>query len=183
VASWSTIARRIRVPLGFVFAVAYFWLARPAWPSLIAGAVVAILGLLVRALASGHVTKNEQLTTGGPYAHTRNPLYLGSLFLALGFAIAARSWIIAVLLLIMFLTIYLPVIRSEESFLRQNFVEFEEYARHVPRLLPRLTAWKHAGTVFSWDLYLKHREYNAALGWAAMLAALAAKLLWMSARQ
>src|ERR1700683_5478021 len=139
-AKWSQIARRIRVPLGFLFAVLYFWLAHPSWRSMMLGALVIIPGLLIRALASGHVRKNEALATSGPYAYTRNPLYLGSLLMGLGFCVAARNWSVGVALIVMFLAIYLPVIRDEEAFLRRTFPEFEQYARRGPRLLPRLEA-------------------------------------------
>src|SRR4029077_21264107 len=139
-AEWSRVARRIRVPLGFAFAVLYFCLARPSWRSIALGAIAFVPGLLVRALASGHVQKNEALATSGPYAYTRNPLYLGSLLIGVGFAVAARSWWVGVALVLMFFAIYLPVIRDEEAFLRLKFPEFDEYARRVPRMLPRLTA-------------------------------------------
>ena len=178
-AEWSQIARRIRVPLGFLFAVLYFWLARPSWRSLVLGTVAVVPGLLIRALASGHVRKNEALATSGPYAYTRNPLYLGSLVMGLGFCVAARSWWVGVALVVMFLAIYLPVIRDEEGFLRRTFPEFEEYARRVPRMLPKLThpsAGSEGPTGFSWDLYMKHREYNALLGAVAMMAALIVKM-------
>ncbi len=176
-AEWSQIARRIRVPLGFLFAVLYFWLARPAWQSMALGAIVAVPGLLIRALASGHVRKNESLATSGPYAYTRNPLYLGSLLIGLGFAVAARSWWVGVALVVMFFAIYLPVIRDEEAFLRKTFPEFDEYARRVPRMFPRLTSASGEGSAgFSWDLYLKHREYNALLGAAGVMAGLIAKM-------
>jgi protein-S-isoprenylcysteine O-methyltransferase Ste14 len=179
-AEWSQIARRIRVPLGFLFAVFYFWLARPSWRSLIVGAVVVVPGLLIRALASGHVRKNEALATSGPYAYTRNPLYLGSLLMGLGFAVAARSWWVGAALVVMFLAIYLPVIRDEEAFLRRTFPEFEEYAKRVPRMLVRLKP--HSGDEndgsagFSLELYLKHREYNALLGAVGMVMALIVKM-------
>ena len=178
--SWSKIARRIRVPLGFALAVLYLWLARPTLRSLLIGAGLAIPGLLVRALASGHVQKNEQLAASGPYAYTRNPLYLGSFILAVGLAVAARNWWIAVLMVVMFFAIYLPVIRGEEAYLRQHFPEFDEYARQVPRLFPRLTPFPGGRGAFSSSLYMKHREYNALVGSAAILAALAAKLHWIS---
>jgi protein-S-isoprenylcysteine O-methyltransferase Ste14 len=180
VAEWSRIARRIRVPLGFAFAAFYLWIARPTWISLLAGTVVAVPGIFLRALASGHVKKNEELTTSGPYAYTRNPLYLGSLIMAVGFAIAARSLWVLLVMLVMFVAIYLPVIRSEESFLRQAFSSFEDYARNVPRLLPRITAYRNDSGSFSRALYWQHREYNATLGTAAILAALVAKLFWAS---
>jgi protein-S-isoprenylcysteine O-methyltransferase Ste14 len=175
-ASWSAIARRIRVPLGFAFAVLYLWLARPTVRSILFGAVLVIAGLAIRGLASGHLQKNEQLATGGPYAYTRNPLYLGSLILAVGFALAARSWWIAGGIVLLFFVIYLPVIRSEENFLRERFPQFDEYAREVPSLLPRLTRFGKRSGEFSWDLYWKHREYNATLGAAAIMAVLLAKL-------
>jgi len=177
-ASWPQFARRARVPLGFVLAALYLWLARPTWKSTLLGLALIVPGLLIRTWASGHVQKNEQLATTGPYAYTRNPLYLGSLALATGFAVAARSWWIAAVTLALFLAFYVPVIRSEEAFLRSRFPEFDEYARLVPQLLPRVTPFRHHSQLFSWQLYWKHREYNAALGALAMLAALAAKLLW-----
>lgn len=174
---WSKIARRIRVPLGFAFAVLYFWLARPMWRSMALGAIVLVPGLMIRALASGHVRKNEALATSGPYAYTRNPLYLGSLLIGVGFAVAARSWWVGVVLVVMFFAIYLPVIRDEEAFLRQRFPEFEEYARRVPRMLPRIAPHpaEEPGE-FSFALYLQHREYNALLGAVAMAAALVFKM-------
>jgi protein-S-isoprenylcysteine O-methyltransferase Ste14 len=181
---WSTIARRIRVPLGFAFAVLYFWLARPGGLSLVYGAILIVPGLLIRSLASGHVRKNEALATSGPYAYTRNPLYLGSLLMGVGFAIAARSWWVGVILVVMFLAIYLPVIRDEENYLRHRFPEFEEYARRVPRMFPRIfpntelrAREEQSASGFFLDLYLKHREYNALLGALAMVAGLLVKMI------
>src|SRR5713101_7638215 len=175
--AWQRIARRIRVPLGFLFAAAYIWLARPTFHSVIAGGSITIIGLLIRALASGHVTKNELLTLSGPYAYTRNPLYFGSLVLAAGFAIASRSLWVALIAAVMFFAIYFPVIHSEEAFLHEHFPEFDEYASHVPRLFPRLRPYQSSAATFSWDLYWKHREYNAALGTALKIAAMAAKAI------
>jgi protein-S-isoprenylcysteine O-methyltransferase Ste14 len=177
-AEWSRVARRVRVPLGFVFAVLYFSLARPTWRWLALGSVLIVPGLLIRALASGHVRKNEALAMSGPYAYTRNPLYLGSLLMGIGFAVAARSWWIGVLLVVMFFAIYFPVIRGEEKYLREKFPEFNEYARRVPRMFPRIIpASTDRDGGFSMDLYLKHREYNAALGTIAMLAAVVLKMM------
>jgi protein-S-isoprenylcysteine O-methyltransferase Ste14 len=176
-AEWSRVARRIRVPLGFVFAVLYFWMARPTWRWLALGAVLIVPGLLIRALASGHVRKNEALAVSGPYAYTRNPLYLGSLLIGVGFALAARSWWVGVVLVVMFFAIYMPVIRSEEEFLRGRFAEFDAYTRQVPRMLPRLIPYaSEGGGGFSFSLYVQHREYNALLGALAMAAALVAKM-------
>jgi protein-S-isoprenylcysteine O-methyltransferase Ste14 len=178
-ASWSRIARLIRVPLGFAFTALYIWLAKPTRSSIALGVGVAFPGLLVRAWASGHVEKNEQLAISGPYAHTRNPLYLGSLILGAGFALAARSWWIAVVIVVFFAVIYVPVIRAEERFLRSRFPEFENYASQVPILFPRLTRFGEIPHAFSWNLYRKHREYNALLGALIVIAGLVAKWIWM----
>jgi protein-S-isoprenylcysteine O-methyltransferase Ste14 len=181
--SWSRVATRSRVPLGFVFAAAYFWFARPSWTSLVAGFAVAAVGVLVRALASGHIRKNAALATTGPYAFTRNPLYLGSIIIAVGFIVAARNFWIGVAALAMFAFIYLPVIMAEEKYLRSTFPGYDRYASEVPRFLPRLTPYRAGAEVddgssqFSSALYLRHREYNAALGLILMLGALLLKML------
>ncbi len=176
---WSRIARRIRVPLGFAFAVLYLWLARPTLLFMALSLVLVIPGLWLRAYASGYVKKNAELTTTGPYAHTRNPLYLGSMLIAFGFALAARSVWIALALVVLFAAIYIPVIRSEEAFLRSTFPGFDDYSARVPRLLPRLRAARTlegANGKFSAALYRKHREYNALIGAVAIYVALALRL-------
>lgn len=185
--TYSKIARRIRVPLGFALAVFYFWFARPTWPSIAVGAVVALCGVAIRAAASGHITKNDALTTTGPYAYTRNPLYLGSIVIGAGFAIAALNWWIVVAIAALFFAIYLPVIASEEEFLRGKFPDFDDYARRVPRLIPQPAPRNprpapnapSPSPSFSWSRYRKHREYNALIGTVAMIAALVAKLVWL----
>jgi len=178
--SWGRKARRIRVPLGFLFAAFYIWRSHPSWPSLAIGIPIACAGIAVRALASGHIQKNREVTTSGPYGYVRNPLYLGSIILGVGFAIAARDLWIAVALAVFFLAVYVPVIRSEQNYLRQNFPAYENYARRVPALLPRTLWFPAVAQGFSRELYFRHREYNALLGAAAMLAVLVAKILWFA---
>jgi protein-S-isoprenylcysteine O-methyltransferase Ste14 len=176
---WNRIARRIRVPLGFAFAAFFLWLAHPTPLYLALSLVLVAPGVALRGYASGYVKKNAELTTTGPYAHTRNPLYLGSILIAFGFALAARNIWIALVLAALFLLIYLPVIRAEEAFLRSTFPGFDDYAATVPRLIPRLTADssnRAAPGAFSPALYRKHREYNALIGAASMYAALILKL-------
>lgn len=188
--SWSRIARRIRVPLGFAFAALYVWLARPTFGSIVIGGAIAAVGVVIRALASGHVKKNAELTMTGPYAYSRNPLYVGSIVIGAGFAVAALNWWTVVGLAVLFLAIYIPVIRSEEAFLRSTFANFDDYCRRVPRFVgfvhgtevPGGNQEGHVPGAFSRTLYLQHREYNAALGTLAMLMVLAAKLVWLTKR-
>ncbi len=174
--TWSRIARRIRVPLGFLFAAFYIWRARPTWLSILIGVVIASLGLILRALASGQVKKDRELTTTGPYAYVRNPLYLGSILLGIGFAWAARDVWIGVFLIVYFVLIYVPVIQGEQNYLRNQFPAYADYKQRVPSLLPR-TLW-FAGVTdgFSRELYFRHREYNSLLGAAAIVAVLIAKI-------
>jgi hypothetical protein len=160
-----------------------------------ASLVLVLPGLWLRGYASGYVKKNAELTTTGPYAHTRNPLYLGSMLIAFGFAAAAWRWEILVALAGLFAAIYIPTILGEEEYLRGHFAGFDAYARAVPRLLPRLLPlWNGAPAAsgqqdggnavgsagkggFSGALYLQHREYNSAMGAVAIYLALAARLL------
>jgi protein-S-isoprenylcysteine O-methyltransferase Ste14 len=176
---WSKIARRIRVPLGFLFAAFYLWRARPSGFSLAWSLLLVVPGLLLRGYASGYVKKNAELTMTGPYAYTRNPLYLGSILIAFGFAAASRSVWITLLLAALFVVIYGPTIYSEEQFLRATFPQFESYARRVPRLFPRIpAAGTSKGGSFSGALYRKHREYNSLLGACAVYAVLVVAL-WL----
>jgi len=140
------------------------------------GSVVAVVGLAIRAAASGQLKKNELLAMSGPYSYTRNPLYLGSILIGVGFALAARNVWIWILLAALFFAIYVPVIRGEEAFLRASFPDFESYAQRVPRLLPRWSG-ESLTADFSRELYLKHREYNALLGAALMMLAITLKML------
>jgi protein-S-isoprenylcysteine O-methyltransferase Ste14 len=176
IARWQRIARRIRVPLGFLAAGLYLfelWRRAPH-PAAIAWSLAMVFpGLWLRGYAAGYVKKNRELTVTGPYAHTRNPLYLGSMLMAAGFALALLSWPVALVLAVGFTVIYVPVIASEERFLRATFPGFDAYCRSVPRLIPRLTPARPSGHegdhgAFSFALYLKHREYNAGIG-AALL--------------
>ncbi len=178
--TWTQKARRIRVPLGFAFAAFYVWRAHPNWISVIFGMVIASIGIALRALAAGHVKKNREVTMTGPYAYVRNPLYLGSIIIGVGFAVAARDIWIAIVLVVFFFAIYVPVIRGEQNYLREHFSEYNDYTGRVPSLLPRTIWFKGATQGFSRDLYFRHREYNALLGAAAVLLILVAKILWFA---
>ncbi|PYS84684.1 MAG: isoprenylcysteine carboxylmethyltransferase family protein [Acidobacteria bacterium] len=176
--------QRWRVPLGFACAGLFLLLAKPMPLTLAAGGAVALAGLALRAWASGHIRKNARLAVSGPYAYTRNPLYLGSLVLGLGFTIAASSGVWRFVLLgslfaSLFLGIYLPVMRVEAGTLAELFgEEYRHYSEAVPLLLPRLKPYRVGeGTTVKFDpnLYLRYREYRAALGLLVAWGVLALK--------
>ncbi|MGE5646821.1 MAG: methyltransferase family protein [Acidobacteriota bacterium] len=169
---YADLAARLRVPLGFVLVAAFAWFSKPdAW-SLAWGLPVAAAGLLLRGWAAGHLAKNERLATSGPYAHVRNPLYVGTALAAAGLAIASREPLLAALFAAAFAFVYLPAIELEEQHLRKLFPEYKLYAQRVPMLWPRLRA---TGTArFEWRLYRKNEEYQALIGYMAG----AALLVW-----
>ena len=171
-----SLTQRIRVPLGFLFGLAFLWFApRYATPQKIAiGAAIAFVGVLIRAWATGHIVKNETLTTTGPYAHTRNPLYLGSFLLALGFAMTARP-IMVVFVMAFWYIVYKPTIERESAYLLTLYGDaYKEYASNVPAFLPRVSGWRgpagsdRAGG-FSVSLYWRHNEWQAGLGFLLVL--------------
>jgi protein-S-isoprenylcysteine O-methyltransferase Ste14 len=169
---------RLRVPLGLALGVIYLILAQPTVRLLVIGAAIALGGLLLRAWAAGLLVKNDRLATDGPYAWTRNPLYLGSLLIGIGLVVAGASWIMVVAFLLFFLAVYWPVIRREEAGLRERYGEdFERYAKRVPLFVPGLRKGPASGDHFHWSRYKKNREYEAALGYAAVIVFLAAKMM------
>jgi protein-S-isoprenylcysteine O-methyltransferase Ste14 len=168
---------RLRVPSGFLLVAVFAYFSHPTARSLAIGAPVALLGLTLRAWAAGCLAKNRELATGGPYAYTRNPLYLGTLIVAAGLVIASHSVGLGILFAAVFLFVYLPVIQNEEQHLRHLFPEYAEYAARVPALWPRFARAQKSSNPFRLSLYLKNQEFQAGAGLAAGLLLLLWKLL------
>ena len=168
--------QRLRVPLGFLFAIVFLIFAKPTAASLMIGSVIAFIGVAIRAWASGHIRKASVLAVTGPYAYTRNPLYVGSFIMGVGFTIAANVWWLAIVFIALFIGIYFPVMRVEADDMRRIFGEdFDDYERNVSLLLPRTTPWRNTSGKFDFALYLQYREYRAAVGVIAAVGVLAAK--------
>lgn len=173
---YADLVQRLRVTAGFVMVAAFAWLSQPSLRSLTFGLPVSAAGLLLRAWATGHLEKNIRLAESGPYAYVRNPLYLGTLLVAAGLAIAARGWLLAALFAAVFLLIYLPAIELEEQHLRKLFPNFAAYSKRVPALWPTAKPRKD-GESFRFSLYVRNREYQALLGFLAGVMLLLAKVL------
>ena len=172
--------QRIRIPLGFLFAVVFLVFAKPTVLTIAIGSGIASFGLFMRAWASGHIRKARVLAVCGPYAYTRNPLYVGSLILGVGFTVAANVWWLAILFTALFIGIYLPVMSVEAEDIRRIFgADFDEYERNVPVFIPRFTPWKKTNEKFDFGLYLQYREYRAGLGAMAAIGILAAKAYFL----
>ncbi len=170
---------RLRVPAGFVMLAAFAVFSHPTPESLVVGLAISLLGLALRAWAAGHLAKNQRLAVSGPYAFTRNPLYLGTLLAALGFAAAGRSIGLAVLFGSLFALVYLPAIELEEQHLTKILPGYADFAARVPLLVP---GWPKSGLgpdEFSFGLYVKNREYQALIGWVAGAGWLAVRAFWL----
>jgi protein-S-isoprenylcysteine O-methyltransferase Ste14 len=177
--SYADLVQRLRVPTGLLLAAAFVLLAQPVLPTLIIGFPIAAAGLAIRAWAAGHLLKNQNLTTSGPYAFVRNPLYIGTLLTAIGCTVAAARPSLAALIGAVFLFVYLPVMEQEEQHLSTLFPEFEAYAARVPQLFPRIPATIPPGD-FQWAVYRRNREEKALYGFLAVYAFLIAKAAFWS---
>jgi protein-S-isoprenylcysteine O-methyltransferase Ste14 len=179
---WRARLQRLRVPLGFLTAVLFVSVSQPSWQSLALGVPLVLLGVLIRAWASGHLRKNAELTTSGPYAHTRNPLYFGSFVLALGCAVSGGTWWLGAWLVLFFLAVYWPVMQAEAAHMQQLFGDaYTHWVAAVPLFWPCLTPYASGpARGFAWQQYLRHREYRALLGAGIVLAILVLKCWWRS---
>lgn len=178
---------RWRVRAGYPVAVLFWIFARPSYNSIAVGGAITAIGLAIRAIAAGHLQKDRELATTGPYAYTRNPLYLGSSLLAAGFAVAGSSWADGALVIAYFAVFYYAVMRNEEADLRRRFgAAFEDYSSNVPLFFPRIASRKSGvwrtlpppTKAFSWTLYRRNREYNALIGTAIGIGLLSVRM-WL----
>jgi protein-S-isoprenylcysteine O-methyltransferase Ste14 len=167
--------------LAWLLAVPFVVFATPTSSSILLGSAVAVVGLVIRGWAAGTIEKGTALATLGPYAYTRNPLYLGSFLVGIGLALAGGDWIWLLVFAAFFLAVYVPTVRQEARELRELFGErYRAYAASVPAFTPRVTPYsggpdQRAG--FSWGRYLHHREWEAALGVLALVGVLALKVV------
>ncbi len=179
--------QRVRVPLGFLFAALYLLFAAPTPVSVLVGGTVSVTGLTIRVWATGHLEKFKGLAVSGPYRYTRNPLYLGSALMGLGISFAGHVWWLVAAYLILYGVVYWPVMRREETELRQAYPDFESYRAAVPLFLPR-PGRSFRGSVdsigtgrrFSWRRVLDNREYNAAIGLVILVLVVLIKMQWWS---
>ena len=176
---WTSV-ERWRVPLGFAAVVIYLVFAKPTWTSIVAGFPIALIGLGIRAWASGHLRKNVRLAVSGPYAYSRNPLYFGSALMLSGALISSGNLFLTIGLLSVFLLVYYPVMSSEAERMRSLFgADYDRWEAQVPLFIPRLFAARiDSGEKFEAELYIRHREYRAFIGLAVLYALLALKLFF-----
>lgn len=179
--------QRARVPAGFAFGALYLALSQPTPRWFLIGLTVAAAGLALRVWAAGHLKKWRALTTSGPYRWTRNPLYLGSFVMGLGFAAASANLLLVIVFVISYVSIYVPVMKREEGELERGYGEdFQVYRHSVPLFLPIPTK-RESGPGsprvaqegnFQWRRVIFNREYNAVIGFAVIAVAVWLKMSW-----
>lgn len=177
--SYRRFAQTARVPMGFALALALLLSSRATPLSLATGGALAFAGLALRLWAAGYIEKGKKMATAGPYAYTRNPLYLGTFVIGLGFAVASHSTWLALLFLAFFRAVYWPVMRQEEAEMIEQFGDdYRNYAARVPLFFPRTVSSKpQSRSGFSLKRALKNREYNSLLGFVLALAIIWLKML------
>jgi protein-S-isoprenylcysteine O-methyltransferase Ste14 len=176
---YADVVQRLRVPIGLVAAAGFGWFAHPTARSLLLGLPPAVAGLALRAWAAGHLRKNLRLTTSGPYAWVRNPLYLGTLLALIGCLAGAAEPTLTGATLIAFVLIYPQGVELEEQHLRELFLNYAQYAARVPQFIPRPP--RERGTArFEWAVYRRNKEYKALFGFLWAYAFLLGKALYSS---
>jgi protein-S-isoprenylcysteine O-methyltransferase Ste14 len=163
--SWKLKAQKIRVPAGTVLGIVFLLLMHPSTRSLWIGGGISLIGVFIRSWSAGHIVKGRVLTRSGPYAFSRNPLYLGSFFLALGIIVGGQGYWLLPVFGLFYLVFYLPVMRAEEQALFNGYGDdFIEYSGKVPLFFPNLRPADYPVSGFQWARFVKNREYRTVIG-------------------
>jgi protein-S-isoprenylcysteine O-methyltransferase Ste14 len=163
--SWKKIAQRIRVPAGTVLGVIFLYFMHPSFQSLWMGGAISLVGALLRLWAAGHIDKGRVLTQGGPYAFSRNPLYLGSFFMAMGIILAGQRYWLLLPFALFFIAFYYPVMKAEENALLCGYGDkFIEYSKRVPMFFPSFNNSGSASSTFQWSRVVQNREHRTIAG-------------------
>jgi protein-S-isoprenylcysteine O-methyltransferase Ste14 len=162
--TWKRFVQKARVPAGTVLGIIFLIFMHPSIRSLMIGGFFTLLGALTRIWAAGHIEKRVCLARSGPYAYTRNPLYLGSFFMAFGVILAGQRYELLLFFAIFFIGVYFPVMRAEEHDLEQAYGnDFLEYARSTPLFFPKRPSQPEnakSPVRFSWTRVSKNREHR-----------------------
>lgn len=168
-----------RVRAGLMGAIASVLLARITPLSLFCGLSIALCGLLIRAWACGHLIKEKELATSGPYRYTRNPLYFGNFIIGIGVVVSANSWWTLIIFAVYFLIFYTVIIIVEKDRMKTLFPrKYKEYSQKVPLVFPVIRLkYPKSHQKFNWRLFRKNKENRALIGILAYWSLFALKMI------
>jgi len=180
----------LRSYLPFPLALIMVILARPTTLNFLVGLAIILTGKGIRIWAAGYIgddvlgatteTAPPTLVTTGPYAHIRNPLYVGNFFICLGACIMSNiNWIIYPIFLVLFIFLYWNIVLFEERVLQRKFdEEFEDYRKTVSRIIPKLRGFSKASVhKFNFKRAMKYESISSlAIIWLIVLIILKALL-------
>ena len=187
VTEWGKKAQKIRVPASMLLGIVFLVLMHPSIHSLLIGGVVALAGAGLRLWAAGHIEKGKSLAQGGPYAFTRNPLYLGSLLMATGVLVAGQGYWLLLPFGVFYAMLYYPVMKAEEKEMEERYGEkYKEYTRRVPIFIPRLGSGLAADSggvaatppTFLWSRVVRNGEHRNLGGLLLIGAFLFIRAIW-----
>ena len=164
-----------RQSIGVILVILFTVVAEPTLYLFILGCLFVLDGLLTRLYASGFVLKNKELSTTGPYAYVRHPLYTGNIFILIGMSFATGFLWAFVISTIFFWFYYPPAIEYEDRKLKSLFPEtWDSWAKQTPALMPKLKFNSLNLTRLSWEKSLKENYEPAifvfVLFWLILLA-------------
>jgi len=156
---------KLRFMIFYPLVVYLVFRSSPSERSLLPAAVFLAAGVLLRLWSNGYAIKMGKLTTSGPYAFIRNPLYLGTMFIALGVVVLLREYWLGILFAVVMAVVYRRTIMQEEKMLEERFgADYLNYKKCVPGLWPRPTPYmKGEKWPFSWQRIRESREHKIVL--------------------
>jgi protein-S-isoprenylcysteine O-methyltransferase Ste14 len=162
--------RRTLIVLLAILALA--WFSKPQPAMIVAALAVAFLAEVWRVWAAGTIHKTEELTTAGPYAYVRHPLYVGSFLHAIAYCLFSGRWESFLIVPPLFFLLYGAAVSTEEAMLRKIFGRrYDEYSERVPRFVPRLGSRPRGEGAFSWAQVAANKEYVNVI-WVVILSSL-----------
>ncbi|MBF0478048.1 MAG: isoprenylcysteine carboxylmethyltransferase family protein [Candidatus Omnitrophica bacterium] len=156
---------KLRFAIVYPFAIYAVFFTHPDAQSISQGIGFVVLGLLTRLWSNGYAIKLEKLTTSGPYAHIRHPLYFGTSLVLIGFIIMLKMYLVGILFFIVVVSVYFRTIKQEEQMLEDKFKDdYLDYKKKVPAFYPAVLAYsKGEKWPFSFERLMRSKEYKSAI--------------------
>lgn len=152
---------KYRSTIASILLLVVLYISQPNALSISIGFIFILTGMLFRAWSAGHINKNNELATSGPYALTRNPLYFGNFLIGLGVAIAGRTPACYLIFFIYYLVFFPFLMVLEHRRMKEKFKEkYLDWYRRSNTFFPKIKRINHSD--FNISLYFQNKEYRVA---------------------